>query len=236
MNLCLKEKLFVQRSQQRGQARNIIWRCRAMHLCWTEPVLLLCLLCLIWRGVFGNRGISASSPCSLPCALAEKIPLSRSWLFLPWQEPEMFWEEKLPPCRVRQGKKPKGKYRKGGSTKKDCRNPENMNMYLMHFCSDCCKEVAKALAQSPVPITVFQEHRTSNIHLIPGLTQHTSEHHIPRGFLQQVNTEWSFHKASSNTWFRSEVKIDINENQSFQRESDTIKDGKVPSKARNLLF
>lgn len=66
MNLYLKEKLFVQRSQQRGQARNIIWNCRAIHLCWTEPVLLLCLLCLVWRGVFWNRENSASSPIPFP--------------------------------------------------------------------------------------------------------------------------------------------------------------------------
>lgn len=67
----------------------------------------------------------------------------------------MFWGKKLLHCRVRQLKKPKGKYRKGGSTKKDCGIPDNMNTHFRHSCSDHYKEVAKALAQSPSPITMF---------------------------------------------------------------------------------
>lgn len=228
----MKEKLFVQRSQQRGQARNIIWNCRAIHLCWTEPVLLFCLLCVTWRGVFGNRGNSASSPQSLPCALAEMIPLSRSWLFLPWQESAMIWGEKLPQCRARQSKKPKGKYRKGGSTKKDCRIPENMNTYFMHFCSDCYKWPNLWLR------VLFPSLCLKNTGLptfIPFQVSHSTVLSTRFPEVSCNNIEWSFHKASSNIWVSSEVKIDINENQSFQRGSDSIKE-KVPSKPGKLLF
>lgn len=66
----------------------------------------------------------------------------------------IFLGEKLLQCRVWQVKKPKGKYRKGRHTKKDCRITENMNTHFRYLC-DCYKEVAKALAQSPSPIYLF---------------------------------------------------------------------------------
>lgn len=155
MNLYLKEQVFVQRSRQRGQTRNIIWNCRAIHLCWTESVLLIFLLCVMWKGLIWNRGNSASFPQSLPCVLTETIRLSGSWwLFLPWEGQVMFWGEKLLQCRKRQVKKQNMKYRKGWSTKKDCGIPENMNTHFRHLC-DHYKEVVKALSQSPNPITMF---------------------------------------------------------------------------------